>query len=72
MKRDLSIRPTHEKIASCNSCYAQNYDSKTGINIGRRVERLWELSVGNTVVTFCDECLADLAAKINDVTKEAL
>lgn len=70
MKRDLSIRPTHEKIASCNSCYAQTYDSKTGINIGHRVERLWEVVIGSMVVTLCDDCLKDLAAQIKSIEEE--
>lgn len=64
MKRDLKIRPVHEKIRSCNSCMARTYESSTGIKIGHRVGRLWEVVIGSMVMTLCDDCLADLAEKI--------
>lgn len=64
MERDLKIRPVYEKIRSCNGCLARTYESSTGIKIGHRVDRLWEVVIGSMVVTLCDDCLADLVKKI--------
>ena len=64
MERDLSIRPVRENIRSCNGCMARTYESSTGISIGHRVDRLWEVVIGNMVVTLCDDCLNNLAQKI--------
>lgn len=64
MERDLSIRPVHEKIRSCNGCLARTYESSIGIKIGHQVDRLWEVVIGSMVVTLCDDCLADLAQQI--------
>lgn len=64
MERELEIRLVREKIRSCNGCMARTYEPSTGINIGHRVERLWEVVIGSMVVTLCDDCLADLAEKI--------
>lgn len=36
----------------------------TSPKIGHRVDRLWEVVIGSIVVTLCDDCLADLAEKI--------
>lgn len=54
---------THD-IASCNICYAHNYDSVSADSIGERVDRLYELRLGGQVMTLCDKCLDRLREKL--------
>lgn len=51
-------------IASCNICYAHNYDSVSADSIGERVDRLYELRLGGQVMTLCDKCLDRLREKL--------
>ncbi|WP_304585143.1 hypothetical protein [Acutalibacter muris] len=44
-------------IASCNICYARNYDSSHGDAIGDCADKLYELKIGSMVLTLCDKCL---------------
>ena len=54
---------THD-IASCNICYAHNYDSENADMIGARVDKLYELKIGDQVLTLCDKCLDRLREKL--------
>ena len=60
----LTLKVSTQDIASCNVCYAHNYDSAHGDSIGERVERLYELRIGNQVMTLCDKCLDRLREKL--------
>lgn len=60
----LTLEVSTQDIASCNVCYAHNYDSVQGDSIGERVERLYELRIGNQVLTLCDKCLDRLREKL--------
>lgn len=54
---------THD-IASCNICYAYNYDLTNSDAIGERVDKLYELKIGGLVLTLCDKCLNRLREKL--------
>lgn len=54
---------THD-IASCNICYAHNYDSENADMIGERVNKLYELKIGGQVMTLCGKCLDRLREKL--------
>lgn len=54
---------THD-IASCNICYAHNYDSENADMIDERVDKLYELKIGGQVMTLCGKCLDRLREKL--------
>lgn len=53
----LTLGVCAHDIASCNICYAHNYDSSHGDAIGERTDKLYELKIGSIVLTLCDKCL---------------
>lgn len=53
----MTLEVSTQNIASCNVCYAHNYDPVHDDSIGERVERLYELKIGSQCVTLCDKCL---------------
>ena len=50
---------------SCNVCWARNYDSSMPHVPGRRVDQLYELEIGRTMITLCEECLKRLGKTIS-------
>lgn len=60
----LTFAVSAHDIASCNICYAHNYDSDNADMIGERVEKLYELKIGGQVLTLCDKCLDRLREKL--------
>ena len=60
----LTLEVSAHDIASCNICYAHNYDSASADLIGERVDRLYELRLGGQVMTLCDKCLNRLREKL--------
>lgn len=50
----INIKPAEWKIASCNSCYAHTHSSSRPL--GEKVNMLYELQIGNMIVTLCDKC----------------
>lgn len=60
----LTLEVSTQDIASCNICYAHNYDSAHGNAIGERVDRLYELKIGNLSMTLCDKCLNRLRERL--------
>ena len=60
----LTLRVSAHDIASCNICYAHNYDSDSADMIGERVDKLYELKIGGQVLTLCDKCLDRLREKL--------
>ena len=50
-------------IRSCNSCGARNYKSLYGV-LGKQVEKLYSLDVGQMNICLCEECLRELSAII--------
>lgn len=53
----LTLEVSTQDIASCNICYAHNYDSAHADVIGERVDQLYELKIGSQVMTLCGKCL---------------
>lgn len=53
----------------CNSCYARNYDDSEAA-AGERVERIIQIQAGQSVITLCEKCAAELAEKIKTVLAE--
>lgn len=47
--------------ASCNICYARNYESMRTDAIGEKVDRLYKLSIGHTALVLCDDCIDRLS-----------
>jgi len=60
----LTLTVSSQDIASCNICYAHNYDSISADSIGERVDRLYELRIGSLTMTLCDKCLDRLREKL--------
>ena len=60
----LTLEVSTHDIASCNICYARNYDSTNGDTIGERVDKLYELKIGGQVLTLCNKCLDRLREKL--------
>lgn len=50
--------------ASCNVCFARNYDSSMPNVPGKRVDQLYELEIGRALITLCGECLSRLGETI--------
>ncbi len=63
-KERLTLEVSTQDIASCNICYAHNYDSISADSIGERVDRLYELRIGSLTMTLCDKCLDRLCEKL--------
>ncbi len=63
-KEKLTLEVSAHDIASCNICYAHNYDSDNADMIGERVDKLYELKIGGQVMTLCDKCLDRLREKL--------
>ena len=59
----LTLEVSTHDVASCNICYAHNYDSDNADMIGKRVDKLYELKIGGLVLTLCDKCLDRLREK---------
>lgn len=60
----LTLEVSANDIASCNICYAHNYDSDNADMIGERVDKLYALKIGGSVMTLCDKCLDRLREKL--------
>ena len=63
-KEKLTLEVSAHDIASCNICYAHNYDSDNADMIGERVDKLYELKISGQVLTLCDKCLDRLREKL--------
>lgn len=63
-KEKLTLKVCAHDIASCNICYAHNYDSDNADMIGERVDKLYELKIGGQVLTLCGKCLDRLRKKL--------
>lgn len=61
----LTELDAEKDTASCNICFAHNYDPTQPGTLGERVDRLYKLKFGCTVVTLCDACLDRLSAMLN-------
>ena len=60
----LALEVCAHDIASCNICYARNYDLTPGDAIGERVDKLYKLKIGGQVLTLCDKCLDRLRERL--------
>lgn len=60
----LTLEVSAHDVASCNICYAHNYDSDNADMIGERVDKLYALKIGGQVMTLCDKCLDRLREKL--------
>lgn len=58
-----------EELCACNSCLAQNYDADHPI--GKRVDRLLEVQIGQMVNTLCPKCALELCVKLEGEISEA-
>lgn len=67
MSGSIRIRPTGERIASCNACLARNYDPVIETGVGERVDILYEIRVssGASGLSFClcRDCLGKLVGE---------
>ena len=69
--RDHIILKEHKlrDIASCNVCYARNYDTDLKPTIGKKVDCLYDLLIGGSSllqITLCGECLLALHNTLSD------
>lgn len=61
----LTELDAQKDTASCNICYARNYESARDDAIGEKVNRLYKLSIGHTGIMLCDNCLDQLSDMLN-------
>ena len=54
----ISVKFTEDRICTCNSCFAQNYDSSSILN--RRVDVLYDVQIGCMLNRLCVDCLEHL------------
>lgn len=54
----ISVKRTEEKICSCNSCFAQNYDSTSIMN--KKVDAIYDVQIGCMLNRLCEDCLESL------------
>lgn len=63
-------------VESCRVCSARNYDSIIKPELGKRVDKLYEVHIGSLTPVLCEECLASLGglicAKVLAIADEAL
>lgn len=57
-------------IASCNCCNAVNFDSRLPYPVGKRVEALYEIRLGNMMVTLCEDCMKALREQMGVALEE--
>lgn len=59
-------------VASCNVCYARNYDPCVKPAIGRKVDRLFDMRVGGNSyaqIVLCGECMVRLFLSLETFIK---
>lgn len=49
----------------CNSCYARNYD-ETAAATGPRVDTIFSVQVGQTVINVCGKCARKLIQSLGE------
>ena len=54
-------------IRSCNSCLSRNYHSEVS-NIGKYVDKLYSLDIGQMSICLCYDCLREISATIESFT----
>ena len=59
----LFVKKT-EDACSCSSCSAINFGSSLPV---KKVDVLFDVQVGNTRVTLCEECLTALVAQVANI-----
>ena len=65
--RDVSIVRSKDKIASCNVCYARNYETDRRNALGVYKSDLFDLHIGNMCVCLCKDCLRLIGNQIIDI-----
>lgn len=67
MKKEIVVKRVAERIRSCNSCGARNYTPSIGHSDGcEKVEELHELCISTLCVALCENCMREVAEKINE------
>ena len=66
---NISVTITTESIRSCNGCFARNYTSSLSL-LGKEVELLFELSIGNMQICLCESCLERLRDAISTALRK--
>ena len=69
MEREFKVRHARE-YCSCNACYARNYASTLTPQIGRQVDTLYEVHIGQFVSVLCGDCLAVLGHEVMEALHE--
>ena len=64
MERKVKVCLARDRC-SCNACSARNYESPLTLQIGRRVDRLYEVHIGQLVPVLCEDCLDALRTAID-------
>ena len=66
MERKIKVYPARDRC-SCNACYARNYESSLTPQIGKKVDALYEVHIGQLVSVLCEDCLDTLRTAIDVV-----
>lgn len=65
----ISIVKEKLGIASCNGCFARNYDPDNEKTLGAYKKTLYNLHIGNMCVCLCKDCLKLISYKIDLIEK---
>ena len=65
--KDVSIVREKFSIASCNVCYARNYESDDKRALGVYKKDLYNLRIGNMCICLCKDCLRLIGNQIIDL-----
>ena len=65
--REVSIVKEKLGIASCNICFARNYDPDAVNALGVYKENLYDLHIGSMAMCLCKDCLKLIGRKIAEL-----
>ena len=65
--KEVSITREKFSVASCNICYARNYESDNERALGVYKEDLYNLHIGNMCICLCKDCLRLIGNQIIDL-----
>lgn len=65
---NISITPTYHVFASCNGCFARNFEAEDNA-VGEYVQDLYDVRIGSLVACLCPKCLGVLGQQAGHVRR---
>ena len=69
-RSEVSINKEKFGIASCNICFARNYEADDKNALGEYKKNLYNLHIGNMCICLCKDCLLLIASRITSFIVE--